>query len=178
MENFKLTITHDEYPENPRVEFCNLSNLILFHKRYRLGDKHNINSSDYNSFEEVKKAIKKKYNVYVIFPVYMYEHGNIALSLDEFSCPFDSGQIGFAIVTKEDFKKNYNLKIAYRSEKYLDSIISNIKAELADYQAYLNGEVYRFVIEDENGDLVESCSGFYNYSECEKTGNDILKNLS
>jgi hypothetical protein len=37
----------------------------------------------------------------VYAPLYLYRHGADALSLTEFSCPWDSGMCGYAVITKE-----------------------------------------------------------------------------
>ena len=34
----------------------------------------------------------------ILAPVYMFEHGNIALSVSSFGCPWDSGQVGLCFM--------------------------------------------------------------------------------
>ena len=54
---------------NPR-ENDNLGTMVCFHGRYNLGDKHNYNSNDYNSFGEMEKAIIRKENV-AVSPIFI-----------------------------------------------------------------------------------------------------------
>ena len=39
----------------------------------------------------------------VILPLYLYDHGEITMSTGRFSCPWDSGQVGWIYCTKERF---------------------------------------------------------------------------
>lgn len=135
---------------NPRDNF-NLGTMIFFHQRYSLGDTHNINASDYVSFIDMQiSGLKKKYRV--IVPVYMYEHSGIAFSTSPFSCPWDSGQIGFMVVSAEKIRENFNIKRI--TKKYIDSTLEILNAELIDYSLYINGTP-EYSVEDEDGNIVD-----------------------
>jgi hypothetical protein len=78
---------------------------------------------------------------------------------------FDSGQIGFIFVSKEKARKEYGklTKAALvKVEKYL-------AGEVEVYDQYLSGDVYWFKKVDENGEVLDSCGGFYGY-DIEKNG--------
>lgn len=96
----QIKISTRQQPDSPR-SWDNLGTMICFHRRYDLGDKHSYSSDDYSSWEEMKKAIIKEENPAVILPLYMYEHSGISISTSPFSCPWDSGQIGFVLVSKK-----------------------------------------------------------------------------
>ena len=49
-----LEIYQDEHGESPR-EWDNMCQMICFHKRYNLGDKHDIDHGDYNGWNELKE---------------------------------------------------------------------------------------------------------------------------
>ena len=102
---------------------------------------------------------------YVILPLYLYDHSGITMSASAFSCPWDSGQVGYIYqrltpeVTREDLVK------------YLVS-------EVEEYDSYLTGDCWWFALEsqkyqeDEEGDELtseweteESCGGFLGYSD-------------
>ena len=51
-ERYKLEIFDDLDPTNPR-EFDNLGTMVCFHSRYILGDKIDLKSSDFSSWEEL-----------------------------------------------------------------------------------------------------------------------------
>lgn len=40
---------------------------------------------------------------YVILPLYLYDHGSITMSTGAFSCPWDSGQVGWIYASKKTF---------------------------------------------------------------------------
>jgi hypothetical protein len=130
-----------------------------------LGDKHNINADDYNGWNELEEAIKKEYDVVMIKKVYAYIHSGMTISTQPFSCPWDSGVLGFVIITKADLRKEYNWKVLTQkriNEVYnrLDNIMDG-EVKVLDY--YVSGDVYGFRIEDKNGDIEDSCYGFYGY---------------
>lgn len=106
----------------------------------------------------------------IALPIYMYEHGGITISTDQFSCMWDSGQIGYIYVTREKLEKETTLAESPREqiEKYLIG-------EVEEYDAYLTGEVYGWQIETTDGDILESCWGYYNESEAQHQGMETLK---
>jgi hypothetical protein len=159
-----LIVTYDDCAESPR-EWDNLTKMLFFGKHKHLGDKHNINADDYNGWNELEEAIKKEYDVVMIKKVYAYIHSGMTISTQPFSCPWDSGVLGFVIITKADLRKEYNWKVLTQkriNEVYnrLDNIMDGEVKEL-DY--YVSGDVYGFRIEDKNGDIEDSCYGFYGY---------------
>ena len=173
--NFTLFVKDSEVIFNPRTEYDCFSNMVCFHNRYRLGDKHNYNKNDYNSWEELKNAITKDNDIFLIYPLYMYEHSGVSLSIEPFSCPFDSGQIGFVFVTKQMIRESFSIKRC--TKKYETKALDNIKSELSEYVSYLNGESYEYVIEDENNDVVDSCCGYFSYDDCVAAGSECLNNM-
>ena len=168
-ENRKLIVSYDEWADSPRT-WDNLSKMIFFGKHSHLGDKHSINSDDYNGWEELEQAIRKEYNVAILEKVYAYSHGGMTISTSPFSCPWDSGTLGFVIITKEDLKKEFGWKVITKKRlneesNRLDKII---EGEVSVLDKYINGEVYGFAIENEEGEVEDSCCGFY--------GSDIKEN--
>jgi len=154
----RLKIVQDSSPESPR-NWDNLGTMICFHRRYDLGDKHSYSSDDYSSWEEMKKAIIKEENPAVILPLYMYEHSGISISTNPFSCPWDSVQIGFVLVSKKKALEEFGGKIV--TAKLKERIEKILEVEVEMYTQYVEGDVYGFQIVDEYDDVVDSCYGFY-----------------
>lgn len=154
----RLKLVHDSSPESPR-NWDNLGTMICFHKRYDLGDKHNYSSDDYNSWEEMKQAIIKEENPAVILPLYMYDHSGISISTTPFSCRWDSGQIGFILVSKKKVLEEFGGKIV--TAKLKERIEKILEGEVETYSQYVEGDVYGFQIVDEDDNIVDSCYGFY-----------------
>jgi hypothetical protein len=154
----KLKVVHDSSPESPR-SWDNLGTMICFHNRYDLGDNHSYDSDDYSGWEEMKQAIIKEENPAVILPLYMYNHSGIAISTKPFSCRWDSGQIGFILVSKKKALEEFGGKIV--TAKLKERLEKILEGEVETYTQYVEGEVYGFQIVDEDDDIVDSCYGFY-----------------
>jgi hypothetical protein len=81
------------------------------------------------------------------FPLYAYIHGGIALSLNPFSCPWDSGRIGTVYVA--------------RSEASADCPTERIaQGKVDEWNSYLSGERYGYQLESPEGEELDSCWGF------------------
>ena len=166
----KIKIECDDFPLNPRDEFENVGTIACWHGRYNLGDVQPSGSpEDYLLrlmqsrewklyYKEVPDDIKSEHiKAYInkhffILPVYMYEHSSVALKTTPFACPWDSGQLGFIY--------------ASRNSKGYTDMLAGLEAEVRTYSQYLSGEVYGFEIVDEDGEIVDACSGFYGYEDC------------
>ena len=162
----KLRVVQDSCYDSPR-EWDNLGKMICFHKRYDLGDSHNYNVDDYNSWEELSKAIiKEESKGSIILPLYLYDHSGISISTGAFSCRWDSGQVGFIVADRKKVLQEFGSKIL--TKKLKDQVIKILENEVQTYSQYLEGDVYGFIIEDEEGEQLDSCFGFY--------GNDFAIN--
>jgi hypothetical protein len=167
---YTVMVDYENCSESPR-EWDNLGKMVCFHKRYSLGDKHNYNPNDYESFEELKKDILKNEKVGVILPLYLYDHSGISISTSSFSCPWDSGQIGFIYTTREEILKNFSGKIL--TQKLKTSVEQILEKEVETYTKYIEGEVYSFeVLKDD--ERIEYCGGYYDSDECMKEGVDTV----
>lgn len=159
-ENYKdytINIYIDNNPINPR-ENDNCGKMICFHKRYDLGDKHDYNSKDYNSWDEISKAITKDNDVAVILPLYLYDHSGITINTTGFSCSWDSGQVGFIFATKDLIRDVFGIKNV--TKKHKDKAKNILLAEVKIYDKYIRGEYYGYSITDPDGKDDKSCWGF------------------
>jgi hypothetical protein len=159
-----LEVYQDHYPTSPR-EWDNLGTMVCFHRRYNLGDDHDIDHNDYDSWEEMEQAIIKEKNALVILPLYLFDHSGISMNTTGFHCPWDSGQVGFIYVSKEKVRKEYGVKRI--SPQLKERINGYLEGEVLTYDQYITGDVYGFNIEYADGDT-DSCGGFY--------GHDIEEN--
>ena len=156
-------IVHDNYPENPRDESSTWGTMWCWHKSYHLGsreerrDTRRPNPGSLNGWDEVEKAIMREIKPVVILPIFMYDHSGISLSPNPFSCPWDSGQVGY-IFAERKVLKDFGAKIA--TAKVKAKIEDALKGEIREYSAYSSGETYywRLLKDDE---VVDSCSGYY-----------------
>ena len=169
---YRISIDADDEPLNPRDEFEPMGKMICFHNRYNLGDEHNYSPdtlmlelaqdvcpdlSDEAEEAEINKIINDKY---VILELYLYDHGNLTMSSAPFSCPWDSGQVGVILMTKEQARQEYGNDPDYiaRATQYMEN-------EIKTYDAYLSGNVFGWQLYDPEENLIDSCSGYYGYDE-------------
>jgi len=89
----------------------------------------------------------------VILPLYLYDHGGITMNTGGFSCPWDSGQVGWIYASYEDVRKEYGSLDLDRAESLL-------KSEVESYDHYLTGQCYGFKLY-ENDNEIDSCWGFF-----------------
>jgi hypothetical protein len=174
VDDKKVEIHIDEDPSNPR-DFDNCDLFILFHKRYNLGDKHDYKHEDFSGWDEMEAQIIKDHDPVVIKSVYLMDHSGISISDKPFSCHFDSGMIGFALISRKSALKEMNAKRVTRkvkewAKKCLDSSIKT-------YDEYLKGEVYGYVIKDEEDNDLESCWGFFGLDYVKKEATELAKGI-
>lgn len=148
----KLEIWQDTDAENPREGFfSNVTEMIFFHKRMNVGDKHNIDPDNYSSFAGMMNENVKDGDL--ALPVFCYSKRCFELSLEPFSCPWDSGTLGF-IVTRED-----EINHEFNGDRI--KALKNLKNELKIYNDYLNGRTYGGILYDSEGHEIDACWGFY-----------------
>ena len=157
-EKYRLEIFEDLNPTDPR-EFDNLGTMVCFHNRYNLGDTTVFESSDFSSWEELESYLYKREKALVLIPVFMYDHSGLSVNTTGFSCPWDSGQIGYIYTSKERIRNEYSCKRI--SKKLKEQVKEMLVSEVDSYNQYLSGDVYRFnVTHKETQEELDSCCGF------------------
>lgn len=58
----KIRIEPDTDPMNPREAFDHLGRMCCFHKRYALGDKHELNRRNFNNWAGLRKHTSRRYS--------------------------------------------------------------------------------------------------------------------
>ena len=167
-DNINLTIEQDVHPENPR-ELDNLSIMLCMHNSYNLGDKVDLDLSTCSSWVDVETAIHNTFkDILFCTPLYLYDHSGLSISSTPFSCPWDSGQIGFAFLRKSRIKDRLGIKKI--TEKEINQARIILAHEIEIYDQYLKGDVYGFTVTNASlcphcsqpiTELIDSCWGFY-----------------
>src|SRR5699024_2608192 len=91
---------------------------------------------------------------YILFPVYKYEHGLVGYGLGT-SSGWDSGTVGFIFATKKKIYECYGVNRL--TGLIRNKVINEFKNELKTYTSYANGQVYGFILEDLQGNQIDSC---------------------
>ncbi len=145
----KVKVCFDPEPLNPRKEYDNGTIMLHWHRRYDLGDKR----IERMTAEEVKEEYEND-PVLAIQPLYLYDHSGLSVSTGSFSCSFDSGQVGWVIITRSKAEE-MGFK-DYTTEQYEEVIKQDVKT----YDDYLTGQVFGYEVEGKEGDHLESCWGY------------------
>lgn len=166
-EGRTFEIFQDFDPENPR-NWDNLSTMVCFHKRYDLGDKHDYNKSDFQTWSDLRARIEKDHDPAVCIPLYMFDHSGVSIGAgwetemrfrQADGAGWDWGQIGYVFVSKEKVRKEYLKKRL--SKKTIERATRCVMAEVETYNQWQQGDVYGFVLKDAAGETIDSCWGFY-----------------
>jgi hypothetical protein len=97
---------------------------------------------------------------YIILPLYLYDHSGITMNTSGFSCPWDSGQVGYIYVSKEDVRSEWGWK--YFTKQRIEKIKRILRTEVEIYDFYLQNRVYGYSVTcDICGNDLDSCWGFY-----------------
>ena len=184
----KILQDHDAW--SPREYDEHFSEMACWHRRYALGDKidREIDPEEYwqnlvskfvsdvdteeLSISDCQKLLKEK-----IFwmDLYLYDHSGITMSCSKhgnpFTCPWDSGQVGFIWISRKDVEEYYGV----HGQDWKETAESILKDEVKEYDYYLRGDVYGFQLleyvsdgEDSEWEDVDSIWGFY--------GDDMMTN--
>ncbi len=168
-----VKIYHDEDAESPRND-DDLGVMLCWHRRILLGDEQ-IRPSDFGEdLGEVREKLGEERGAALILPVYIYEHGQITITARESvyamypDKEWDAGQVGFIYAEEAAILKEYSIESI--TEEMLEKVREVLEGEVAVYDQYLMGDVWGFVIEDEEGvesdEHGDSCWGFFGLEYC------------
>lgn len=151
--NKTVKVCFDPDPLNPREEYDNITDIVHWHNRYDFGSKIDSMTS-----EELIEEHKDNDPILAILPLYLYDHSGISLSVGG-SCSFGSGQVGWIYITESKAK-------LMGCENFTpEQLEQAIRDDIKTYDDYLTGQVFGFMVEGENGEVLESCWGFIGNSE-------------
>lgn len=136
------------------------------------------------SFEDKWKLLERHAGI-VFLPLFLYDHGGITMNTTGFSCPWDSGQVGYIYTTKDKILKEVghyqeNGKWVKAKTNWKKAAYAVLKDEVKTYDMYLKNEVYGYVVDkyvsesDEWDEDIESCWGFYS----DNFGDDLVEEIA
>ena len=149
-----IKIFQDEDSDGPR-QWDNFGKMVCAHPRYNLGDEQ-MDADDIMAITERPDVLW--------LPLYLYDHGGITMRTGAFSDPWDSGQVGIIYADREMIFKEYGGKILTKALKA--KVYALMESEVKTYDQFLTGQVYGYMLEDESGEHLDSCWGFYGFDYC------------
>lgn len=158
-KNVSLEIKPDADPLNPRVDFDNLGKMICFHSRYDLGDTH-----EFSTPEEFLEWWIENGAGGILLPLFLYDHSGLTMRTSTFSDTWDSCQVGFIYMSSARVAKEFG------GDK--QKATRCLHAEVREYDQYLTGDVYGFVVKSSDGETLDSCWGFFGEDEALSAGEE------
>ena len=172
-KGYTIKIFADYYAESPRT-WDNLGTMVCFHNRYDFGDETEHRSQDFTSWKDLKKTLAK--NAAVILPIYMYDHSGQTVSTTPFSCPWDSGQIGYIYVDKQ--KAREAMQVKRLTKKTIEHVKKLLESEVKTYDVWISGSVLGYeIIDNQNDEQIDSCWGYYSEEDLIEDAKNIIKNI-
>jgi hypothetical protein len=92
-----------------------------------------FNRDNFKNLSEYNKAIDNKLletvkKEFVILPLYLYDHSGITMNTTGFSCPWDSGQVGWIYTSKENAVEMLGIAYDYETvKKHLEDDVKSIR---------------------------------------------------
>jgi hypothetical protein len=166
-----VRIVVDQDCPSPR-EDDNLGTIVGWHRSYLLGDDEKRGQTPRRTHETPDdflawtKTLKGDDRIAVMLPVAMFDHSGVALYIGNGPHTFDpggwdSGQVGWIYATRKAVKENFTVKRI--TEATLAKAKEVLTGEVEEYGRYVNGETYGYVVEDPDGESVDSCWGFIGF---------------
>jgi hypothetical protein len=131
---YRLKIEPDDDLENPRTAYDDCyGHMITWHRNYNFGEGHNFTDPD-DFLEQV--------NLKEVFwlPIFLLDHSGLRMSTGNFHDPWDSGQVGWIYITKEEVRQWYQVKRI--TKKIAKQAVEMLKLQIEVYDQYLSGDVY------------------------------------
>lgn len=164
---YTVRVEYDTDPMDPR-EWDNLGTMVTWHRGYDLGDTSYSGRYDEPTPAEWLEELKREDPHAVILPLFLIDHSGISMSTHSFTwCDpgeWDSGQVGYIYATRATIREAHGVKHVTTAirRRVTDCLI----AEVDEYDKFLTGQVCAYVVENDRGQVVESCCGFYDPDEC------------
>jgi hypothetical protein len=147
------------------------------------GAGYSDNGQEITDYEDDNGKLRKDFlRNNLVMPLYLYRHSGDVISMDSFAGrglpqgyeEFDSGCMGFAFVSKEKIKKEYNCVRITKS--VLEKARQCLKGEVETMNMLNMGEVYSIKVVDMVTDCEHSVYGFYcaNRNEIADCAKDVL----
>lgn len=152
-KGYKINIYQDDDPLDPAEWADGSGFLVHYHRDCKIENRY-VTREEISDWYNGDNSLEKKY---WIFPVSSYIHSGVVLSLGSGrNFPdqrWDVSHVG-AVLIKRDRKLRKE-----KARKWAEGIVE-------EWNQYLWGEIYGYMIEDEEGEEEGGCWGFYgNYND-------------
>lgn len=149
--------------------------IVILHRRYKNPAEGDIDTlEEAEAFEAANRPGRVKGGTeWAIFPLYLYDHSvNVYRVANEARNPFigraqhaewDSGRVGFIALKRSEWGPS-----APRTSR--KKLLSYAEGIAEAYTAWANGWGVGYVVEDEDGEELASCWGYYTLDDAKPEG--------
>jgi hypothetical protein len=175
----RICLEEDSSFCDPR-DNCNLGTMVCAHGRYTLGDEQ-VESyrSDFRSWRQIARWFSLTQGAIGLTQLGLIDHSGISMYVGggahwSDSAGWDSGTVGIIFTTKERIAELCGEPVRNGDPYYCprdwegtaeEWICKQLAGEVEEYDSWLRGEVYYYVVEDENGNALDQCGGYVGDSE-------------
>lgn len=200
VNGYTVKIVQDEFqqsPRDPRWTDGNLGVFVDWHRRDQYGDRkaedNEINAVQRGGLPLLKRYLRRTQGAICVLPVSLLSHSGDHIWVGagaHASDPggWDSGTVGFIYATAErcaelgvdqDAEAETEIEIGFRTiTATVNNVEAQLRGEIRELDAYYQGDAYAFIIQDADGDTVESCGGFLAcFDECKAEARSMAEGL-
>lgn len=207
----RYRLEQDDSPSDPRKEWDHFATMVCSHRNYELGDRgpdeQETEALERGGFALLERYLRRFHGVVYLAPLSLLDHSGLHIWIGggshwSDSAGWDSGTVGFISVTREQLKAaGFEPGDTVDGENAATMIA---RQEVEEYDQYLTGDVWGFIIEQvpacsledcddagepgddswrgqcchcachEPGEHVDSCWGFYGHEYAEQEAKEAL----
>lgn len=160
---YTINIIPDDDPDDPRG-WGNLGHMICSHRRYNLGDEQ-FNAEDYDSALEVEEYLMIERGAVICLPLYLIDHSGLRLNTSGYRSidpqGWDWGLVGFIYTTIAEIDEWYG----NHDQETIKKAEEQLRQEVDIYDKFISGQVYGYIVYDNEGLEISACYGWYDEKE-------------
>lgn len=170
VSSFSIGIFCDPDPQNPREDWDHQSTLVIMHRNLAIEeDKGEVRNHFDGSWQNAYQRIGDCQGGMLILPVFLLDHSGITISTTDFRDSWDSGQSGFIWQTEAQIREQFLIEAGRDiTVDEFEHARNCLKGEIEEYNQYVNGEIFGYVLSSVGGKELESCWGFYGLDCCKR----------
>lgn len=167
-----INVYQDENADDPRNWGSLFGTMSFFHKRSSLGTDEKDAERYFTEPDDLKEFFREQGDNIIKLPVYMYDHSGQTISTHPFSCPWDSGQLGYVWISKEKALEEFRTRRVGRTQRRFTAqmrakTLKMLEATITVMNQWLTGDVYGWAVE-KDGEVLDSCWGYYGFEKEDK----------
>jgi hypothetical protein len=116
---------------------------------------------------------------FIVFGYSAHIHSGVALGSvylidgpEKQSYGWDSGFAGYIFASKEKIRNEFGIK--HITNKVIKAVQEHFQNEIKCYNQDIEGEIYCYSVFNSDGDVIDSCSGFYKENEALESANEHI----